>query len=38
MAAGVTHTIDRVGIFSPKPTEEVDHLRSWRNRFYKFWN
>ena len=25
MAAGVTHTIDRVGIFSPKPTE-VDQL------------
>ena len=25
MAAGATHTIDRVGIFSPKPTE-VDHL------------
>ena len=25
MAAGVTHTIDRVGIFSPKPTE-VDSL------------
>ena len=25
MAAGVSHTIDRVGIFSPKPTE-VDHL------------
>ena len=25
MAAGVTHTIDRVGIFSPKPTE-VEHL------------
>ena len=25
MATGVTHTIDRVGIFSPKPTE-VDHL------------
>ena len=25
MAAGVTHTIDRVGIFSPKPTE-VDTL------------
>ena len=25
MAAGVSHTIDRVGIFSPKP-EEVDHL------------
>ena len=23
MAAGVTHTIDRVGIFSPKPTEVV---------------
>jgi len=25
MAAGVNHTIDRVGIFSPKP-KEVDHL------------
>ena len=25
MAAGVTHTIDRVGVFSPKPTE-ADHL------------
>ena len=25
MAAGVTHTIDRVGIFSPKPTE-IDNL------------
>ena len=25
MAAGVTHTIDRVGIFSPKPTE-IDYL------------
>ena len=25
MAAGVSHTIDRVGIFSPKPTE-IDHL------------
>ena len=25
MAAGATHTIDRVGIFSPKPTE-VDTL------------
>ena len=33
MAAGATHTIDRVGIFSPKPTE-VDTLRSWRNWFY----